>query len=70
MRTANAASAAPAPPRGTGAHRYMFVVHALDVPRLDLGAGCLYRGGTSGSRCFFHGLARAILTGTAEHPDG
>ena len=52
-----------APPRGTGVHRYVFVVHALDVPSLDLDPGA--SPASLGNRCFFHGLARGILTGTA-----
>ena len=52
-----------APPRGTGTHRYVFVVHALDVPSLDLDPGS--SPAVLGIRCFVHGLARGILTGTA-----
>ncbi|WP_173922633.1 YbhB/YbcL family Raf kinase inhibitor-like protein [Agromyces sp. Marseille-P2726] len=55
--------AGAAPPRGTGAHRYIFVVHALDVPSFDLAADDTPA--SLGSRCFFHGLARGILIGTA-----
>ena len=55
------------PPPGTGVHRYMFVVHALDVPRLELAPDA--SPANLGSRCFFHGLARAILTGTAVNPN-
>ena len=62
-RTASAASSAPAPPRGTGVHRYLFVVHALDVPSLELDPDA--SPAILGIRCFFHGLARGILTGTA-----
>jgi Raf kinase inhibitor-like YbhB/YbcL family protein len=51
------------PPRGTGVHRYMFVVHALDVPSFDLESDA--SPASLGSRCFFHGLARGILIGTA-----
>ena len=51
------------PPRGTGVHRYVFVVRALDVPSLDLDPGA--SPASLGNRCFFHGLARGILTGTA-----
>lgn len=52
-----------APPRGTGVHRYHFVVHALDVPSLDLDPEAT--SAQLGARCFFHGLARGILTPTA-----
>ena len=51
------------PPRGTGTHRYVFVVHALDVPSLDLDPDATPA--VLGIRCFSHGLARGILTGTA-----
>lgn len=51
------------PPPGTGVHRYFFVVHALDVPRLDLTSDATPA--TLGTKCFFHGLARGILVGTA-----
>jgi Raf kinase inhibitor-like YbhB/YbcL family protein len=52
-----------APPRGTGVHRYHFVVHALDVPSLDLDPDAT--SAVLGARCFFHALARGILTPTA-----
>ncbi|MBM7503082.1 Raf kinase inhibitor-like YbhB/YbcL family protein [Agromyces aurantiacus] len=52
-----------APPRGTGVHRYVFVVHALDAPSLDLDPDLSPAG--LGNRCFFHALARGIITGTA-----
>jgi Raf kinase inhibitor-like YbhB/YbcL family protein len=52
-----------APPRGTGVHRYLFVVHALDVPGLELDADA--SPAILGARCFFHAIARGILTGTA-----
>ena len=51
-----------APPRGTGVHRYMFVVHALDVPGLELDPDVTPA--VLGVRCFLHGLARGILVGT------
>ena len=51
------------PPRGTGVHRYIFVVHALDVPSFDLEPDA--SPASLGSRCFFHGLARGILVATA-----
>lgn len=52
-----------APPRGTGVHRYMFVVHALDVPSFDLDPDA--SPASLGARCFFHALGRGILVGTA-----
>jgi Raf kinase inhibitor-like YbhB/YbcL family protein len=52
-----------APPRGTGVHRYLFVVHALDVPGLELDADA--SPAILGARCFFHAVGRGILTGTA-----
>ena len=52
-----------APPRGTGVHRYLFVVHALDVPGLELDEDA--SPAILGARCFFHAIARGILTGTA-----
>ena len=52
-----------APPRGTGVHRYLFVVHALDVPGLELDEDA--SPAILGARCFFHGIARGILTATA-----
>ena len=58
-----AGSSAPAPPRGTGVHRYLFVVHALDVPGLELDEDA--SPAILGARCFFHALARGILTATA-----
>jgi len=51
------------PPRSTGVHRYLFVVHALDVPGLEIDADA--SSAVLGSRCFFHGIARGILMGTA-----
>jgi phosphatidylethanolamine-binding protein (PEBP) family uncharacterized protein len=41
----------------------MFVVHALDVPSLELDADA--SPASLGTRCFFHVLARGIITGTA-----
>lgn len=54
-----------APPQGDGPHRYYFVVHALDVEKLDLPK--------EASAAFvsfnlaYHTLARAVLTPTYEH---
>jgi len=38
-------------------------VHALDVPGLEIDADA--SPAVLGSRCFFHGIARGILLGTA-----
>lgn len=54
-----------APPKGDHLHRYMFVVHALDVAELGVGAG-----GSPVAVAFnlaFHTLARARLTVTFAH---
>lgn len=52
-----------APPPGTGAHRYIYVVHAVDVPSLDIDPDSTPA--VLGFNLFFHTLARAILTTTA-----
>ena len=56
------------PPPGTGVHRYFFVVHAIDRARLSIDADST--AAALSLQCFFHGLARAVLIGTGEHPDG
>lgn len=53
----------PAPPRGTGVHRYFFVVTALNVPRLAVASDATPA--VLGMRLYFHGIARGILIGTA-----
>ena len=53
-----------APPAGLGPHRYMFVVHAVDVERLDIPADAAPA--VLGFNLAFHTLARARLTGTYE----
>ncbi|GAA1780405.1 YbhB/YbcL family Raf kinase inhibitor-like protein [Agromyces lapidis] len=58
--------AGSAPPPGTGVHRYMFVVHALDVPRLSIDPEATPA--NLAIQCFFHGVGRAVLTGTAVNP--
>ena len=52
------------PPRGTGVHRYVFVVHALDVEHTgaDANASPAFVGFTM----FGHTLGRALLTATFE----
>ena len=53
-----------APPAGHGAHRYMVVVHAVDVESLGLPADATVA--TLGFNLHFHTLARARLTGMFE----
>ncbi|WP_350348141.1 YbhB/YbcL family Raf kinase inhibitor-like protein [Agromyces sp. G08B096] len=53
----------PTPPARTGVHRYVFVVHALDVERLDLDGDATPA--QLGFHAFFHALGRAGITGTA-----
>jgi Raf kinase inhibitor-like YbhB/YbcL family protein len=54
-----------APPQGDGPHRYYFVVHAIDVPSLDLPAetSCA----AVSFNLAYHTLARAILVPTYAH---
>ena len=60
--------AGSSPPPGTGVHRYFFVVHATDRAHLSVDPDSTPA--VLSLQCFFHGLARAVLIGTAEHPDG
>lgn len=53
-----------APPPGHGMHYYYVVVHAVDVPRLDLPEGATP--GYLGFTLFTHSLARATIVGTFE----
>lgn len=53
-----------APPAGTGVHRYIFVVDALDVEHLDIPAGATPA--ILGFNRHFHSLARGIITGVAD----
>jgi Raf kinase inhibitor-like YbhB/YbcL family protein len=53
----------PTPPRGTGVHRYFFVVTALNVPRLAVEHDATPA--VLGMRLYFHGIARGILIGNA-----
>jgi Raf kinase inhibitor-like YbhB/YbcL family protein len=55
-----------APPAGHGPHRYMVVVHAVDVPALDVDAGATPA--VLGFNLAFHTLARARITGVFEVP--
>ena len=52
------------PPQGTGPHRYYIVVHAVDVPSIELDPEATPA--ILGFNLHFHTLARAILVGTAE----
>ncbi len=54
-----------APPPGDQVHRYYFVVHALDVERLDLDADASLA--VVSINLVFHTLARAIIVGTYQH---
>ena len=53
-----------APPAGTGVHRYLFVVDALDVEALEVAPDATPA--ILGFNRHFHTLARGILTGTAD----
>ncbi|QPZ38759.1 YbhB/YbcL family Raf kinase inhibitor-like protein [Paramicrobacterium chengjingii] len=53
-----------APPEGTGVHRYYFVVHAVDVPSLDVDTQSTPA--VLGFNLHFHTLARGILKGVGE----
>ncbi|GAB3120196.1 YbhB/YbcL family Raf kinase inhibitor-like protein [Glaciibacter psychrotolerans] len=55
------------PPAITGVHRYQYIVHALDLPTLDLDPQSTP--GKLGFTLFFHTLARGVLQGTAKQPD-
>lgn len=52
------------PPEGTGVHRYMFVVHAVDTERLEIPKGA--SPAVLGFNLHFHTLARAILAPVGE----
>jgi Raf kinase inhibitor-like YbhB/YbcL family protein len=52
--------AGASPPEGTGTHRYIFAVHALDVPTLPIGADATPA--DLGLKVHFHLLGRALLT--------
>lgn len=54
-----------APPQGDRAHRYFFVVHAVDQPRL--GPDSTASAAAISFNLAFHTLARAILVGTFAH---
>jgi Raf kinase inhibitor-like YbhB/YbcL family protein len=54
-----------APPRGTGSHRYQFVVHAVDVARLDVAPDATPA--ELGMALHTHTLARAVLQAPGVH---
>ena len=54
-----------APPQGDRAHRYYFVVHALDVERLDVDADTTCT--AVAFQTLFHTLGRAVLTPVFAH---
>ncbi|WP_329392072.1 YbhB/YbcL family Raf kinase inhibitor-like protein [Streptomyces sp. NBC_01716] len=51
----------PNPPAGSGRHRYVFIVHAVDVPHLEIEADLTPT--VLGFNLHFHTLARGSLTG-------
>ncbi|MEU3017563.1 YbhB/YbcL family Raf kinase inhibitor-like protein [Nocardiopsis sp. NPDC007018] len=53
-----------APPAGHGPHRYVFVVHAVDVPSLGVDASA--SPAFLGFNLFTHSIGRATLTATHE----
>ncbi len=56
----------PAPPPGDQVHRYFFVVHAVDLERLDVGPDS--SAAVVSFNLAFHTLARAIITPTFAVP--
>jgi Raf kinase inhibitor-like YbhB/YbcL family protein len=54
-----------APPVGHGPHRYIFVVHALDVESLGIDEGATPA--FLGFNIFSHGIGRALLTAVYEN---
>lgn len=54
-----------APPEGHGDHRYFFMVHAVDVEKLDLEAGATPA--FLGFNLFFHSIGRAYIAPTFGH---
>ncbi|MGH4120779.1 YbhB/YbcL family Raf kinase inhibitor-like protein [Clostridium sp.] len=53
-----------APPHGHGKHRYLMVIHALDIE--DIGVTINATPAALGFQMFSHTLGRAVLTATAE----
>jgi Raf kinase inhibitor-like YbhB/YbcL family protein len=56
------------PPEGTRKHRYIFVVHAVDVRELDIDSEATPA--VLGINLHFHTVARAHIVATAEYNDG
>lgn len=56
-----------APPVGHGKHRYFVMVHALDIPLLDIAEDA--RPGVLSMALRGHTLARGLIVGTAERPE-
>lgn len=56
-----------APPVGHGRHRYFVMVHALDIPLLDISEDT--RPGVLSMALRGHTLARGLIVGTAERPE-
>lgn len=54
-----------APPQGDQVHRYYFVVHAVDVPALEVDGSA--SPAVVSFNLAFHTLARAIVVGTFQH---
>lgn len=54
-----------APPQGDQVHRYYFVVHAVDVPQLEVDGSA--SPAVVSFNLAFHTLARAVLVGTYQH---
>lgn len=54
-----------APPAGHGPHRYIFAVHAVDVPKLDIPDSA--SPALLGFNLFSHAIARALLTAVYEN---
>jgi Raf kinase inhibitor-like YbhB/YbcL family protein len=52
------------PPEGDRPHRYLFAVHAVDVPRLDVNADV--PPAVVGFNLAFHTLARAVIRATCQ----
>ncbi|MFC5929917.1 YbhB/YbcL family Raf kinase inhibitor-like protein [Cryobacterium melibiosiphilum] len=60
--TRQASFAGAGPPEGTGTHRYQFIVHAVDVPVIEIDPQSTPA--VLGFNLHFHTLARAVLEAT------